>query len=49
MEHHERLDLKKKNTGESLWQFYNVVTWYITHHAALLNHRVEMEKRLRGI
>jgi len=31
----------------SLWQFYNVVTWYITHHAASLNHRVEMERRVR--
>jgi hypothetical protein len=31
----------------SLWQFYNVVTWYITHHTASLNHLVEFEKRLR--
>ncbi|MFO7715291.1 DUF932 domain-containing protein [Desulfosarcina sp.] len=31
----------------TLWQFYNVVTWYITHHAASLNHRVELENRLR--
>jgi hypothetical protein len=33
----------------SLWQFYNVVTWYISHHAASLNHRVELEKQLREI
>ena len=31
----------------SLWQFYNVVTWYMSHHAASLNHSVELEKRLR--
>ena len=31
----------------SLWTFYNVLTWYITHQAVSLNHRVEMENRLR--
>jgi hypothetical protein len=31
----------------SLWVFYNVITWYLTHRAASLNHRVEIEKRLR--
>jgi hypothetical protein len=31
----------------SLWAFYNVITWYISHRAASLNHRVEMERRLR--
>jgi len=31
----------------SLWAFYNVLTWYISHRAVSLNHRVEMEKRLR--
>lgn len=31
----------------NLWVFYNVLTWYITHKAVSLNHRVEMEKRLR--
>ena len=31
----------------SLWAFFNVLTWYITHRAVSLNHRVEMEKRLR--
>jgi hypothetical protein len=31
----------------NLWQFYNVVTWYITHHSVSLNHRVELERRLR--
>jgi len=31
----------------SLWAFYNVLTWYITHKAISLNHRVEMENRLR--
>ena len=30
----------------SLWQFYNMVTWYISHHASSLNHRVELERRL---
>ena len=32
----------------SLWVFFNILTWYITHKAASLNHRVEMEKRLRA-
>jgi len=31
----------------SLWAFYNVLTWYITHRAVSLNHRVEMENKLR--
>jgi hypothetical protein len=33
----------------SLWVFYNVITRYITHKAVSLNHRVEMERRLRGV
>jgi hypothetical protein len=32
----------------NLWIFYNILTWYITHHAVSLNHRVEMERRLRS-
>ena len=32
----------------SLWIFFNILTWYITHRAVSLNHRVEMEKRLRA-
>lgn len=31
----------------NLWAFYNVLTWYITHRAVSLNHRVEMERKLR--
>ena len=31
----------------SIWLFYNTITWYITHRAVSLNHRVEMEGRLR--
>ncbi len=31
----------------SLWIFYNIITWYITHLAVSTNHRVEMERRLR--
>jgi len=31
----------------NLWIFYNVLTWYITHRAVSLNHRVELERRLR--
>jgi hypothetical protein len=31
----------------NLWIFYNALTWYITHRAVSLNHRVEMERRLR--
>ena len=36
-----------KSPSMSLWLFKNVVTWYIAHHTASLNHRVEMEKQLR--
>ena len=31
----------------NVWIFFNILTWYITHRAVSLNHRVEMEKRLR--
>ena len=31
----------------SLWVFFNILTWYITHRAVSLNHRVAMEERLR--
>ena len=30
-----------------LWVFFNVITWYITHKAVSLNHKVELENRLR--
>jgi len=32
----------------NLWIFFNILTWYITHRAVSLNHRTEMEKRLRS-
>jgi tetratricopeptide (TPR) repeat protein len=32
----------------SAWIFFNVLTWYITYKAVSLNHRVELEKRLRA-
>lgn len=32
----------------SIWKFYNVFTAYISHHSASLNHRVELESRLRS-
>jgi hypothetical protein len=31
----------------TLWAFYNVLTWYLTHRVASLNRRVELENRLR--
>jgi hypothetical protein len=31
----------------TVWKFYNVLTWHITHNSVSLNHRVEMEERLR--
>lgn len=31
----------------TVWLFYNILTWYITHQAVSLNHRVELENRLR--
>ena len=32
----------------SVWIFFNILAWYITYKAVSLNHRVEMEKRLRA-
>ena len=32
----------------SLWVFYNIITWYITHRSVSINHRIEMERRLRS-
>jgi hypothetical protein len=31
----------------TVWRFYNVLTWHITHNSVSLNHRVELEDRLR--
>lgn len=31
----------------TLWAFYNVFTWYISYKAVSINHRVQLEKRLR--
>ena len=31
----------------TLWAFFNVLTWYITHRVASLNRRVELGNRLR--
>ena len=31
----------------SVWLFYNVLTWYITYRSVSLNHKVELEERLR--
>ncbi|MBC8460561.1 MAG: DUF932 domain-containing protein [Deltaproteobacteria bacterium] len=31
----------------TVWVFYNLITWFITHRAVSLNHRVELENRLR--
>lgn len=31
----------------SVWTFYNLITSYITHQAVSLNHRLELENRLR--
>jgi hypothetical protein len=31
----------------TVWLFYNIIAWYITHKAVSLNHRVELENRLR--
>jgi len=32
----------------SVWMFFNIFTWYIIHKTVSLNHRVDMEKRLRA-
>ena len=50
----KRLDHKAKGLDDNdfpiitLWVFYNILTRYITYKAVSLNHRVEMEKRLRA-
>jgi len=50
----ERLTQESDGFGDngiqiiSVWLFFNVLTWYITHRAASLNHRVNMENRLRS-
>jgi hypothetical protein len=50
---HDRIDQESKGVDPegfpiiTLWVFFNILTWYITHRAASLNHRVEMESRLR--
>jgi hypothetical protein len=31
----------------TVWGFYNILTWHISHNAVSLNHQVEMEGRLR--
>jgi hypothetical protein len=31
----------------TVWVFFNVLTWWITHKAVSLNHRITMEHRLR--
>jgi len=31
----------------TLWAFFNVLCWYMTHKTVSLNHRVEMERRLK--
>ena len=50
----DRMDQESEGISEngipikSLWIFYNVLTWHITHNAVSLNHRVDMERRLRS-
>jgi hypothetical protein len=32
----------------TVWIFFNILCWYITHKAVSINHRVDMETRLRA-
>jgi hypothetical protein len=32
----------------TLWAFFNVLCWYVTHKTVSLNHRVEIERRLKA-
>lgn len=32
----------------TFWAFFNVLTWFITHNSVSLNHRVDLERRLRA-
>jgi hypothetical protein len=51
VEHRMELEAERFDTNNfpvmTLWVFFNVLTWYITHRSVSLNHTVEMEKRLR--
>jgi len=31
----------------TVWVFYNLLTWFVTHNTVSLNHRVELENRIR--
>ena len=31
----------------TVWTFFNILTWYITHRTVSMNHQVEIERRLR--
>lgn len=54
LEINKRIEREAKGFDEnglpimSLWIFFNVLTWYVTHRAVSLNHRVELEKSLRA-
>ena len=49
----EQVDQKTSGYGNdgfpimTLWAFFNILTWFIIFRAVSLNHRVEMERRLR--
>ena len=51
----ERIDREAKDFDDNdfpimtLWIFFNILTWFITHRTVSLNHRVEMERRLRAV
>jgi hypothetical protein len=38
----------EENSIITIWLFYNIITQYITHRTVSLNHRVELERRLRN-
>lgn len=49
----ERLDSQSTGNGKdgfpiiTIWNFFNILTWYITHELVSINQRVIMENRLR--
>jgi hypothetical protein len=47
-----RHDIKDEDSNgvpiTTVWIFFNILCWYITHKAVSINHRVDMETRLRA-
>jgi hypothetical protein len=45
----EEVDKENSKNALSLWVFYNILTWYITHKIQSLQRKVSLENHLRGV